>query len=404
VRRLQMVTVVAVVGVAVPLAGAIGASSALAAVPARAAAVSGTSIVDFNGDGHADLAVGAPSRSVGGVSQVGDVEVTYGAGAHSGTTQIISPATSGVPGTITYGENFGQVLATGDVNGDGYTDLIIGVPGYRPPHADSTGTARDGGAVFVIPGSASGLDVAKTQLLYEGVDGIPGAPRAGENFGGSLAVGNLNNEDVDDLVIGVPNESINVSIDGRKDRRNDGEILEIPGTRSGLDTHATLRLTAGTTGILGPLATTTGFGGALSIGDFDGDGIEDLGFTSSEQQTHRQHGYLFDVPGSASGLKPTKSVRISMGAAGAGALVSADFNGDGRSDLATTVRHGVSVVNGGAHGLVASTLTTYITSTTGPSPSALAVGDVDGNGRPDVAVGDPAASIDGKDYSGSVTE
>lgn len=71
------------------------------AVPA-AAVTSTVSVVDFNGDGYADLAVSAPGGTVSGVAGAGQVSVVYGsaAGADTAHPQLINRASAGVrPGT-----------------------------------------------------------------------------------------------------------------------------------------------------------------------------------------------------------------------------------------------------------------------------------------------------------------
>src|SRR5207247_517813 len=97
---------------------------------------SGVAKGDFNGDGFADLAIGEPGATVGGHDGAGDVIVLYGS-ANGVTTAGRQLWYEGpdrhLPSTPAAGDNFGNALASGDFNGDGYSDLAIGIPGKALP-------------------------------------------------------------------------------------------------------------------------------------------------------------------------------------------------------------------------------------------------------------------------------
>ncbi|MFF1922071.1 FG-GAP-like repeat-containing protein, partial [Streptomyces sp. NPDC058221] len=136
---------------AAPLAAALLVSAGLTVVsltPGEAHAAGGraTSADDFNGDGYADLVTAAPGATVSGKAQAGYVAVTYGSadGIDPAHRKVVSRSTSGVPGAATAKQRFGNTFSKGDLDGDGYSDLVIG---------SSQGSA---GSV-VVWGSPSGL-------------------------------------------------------------------------------------------------------------------------------------------------------------------------------------------------------------------------------------------------------
>lgn len=118
-----------------------GVASAAPAAKGKAAAAE-----DLNGDGYADLVTGAPGGTVSGKAQAGYVAVTYGSakGLDPANKTLVSRSTSGVPGAATAKQQFGSSFSKGDLDGDGYTDLVIG---------SATGASDS----VVLWGSASGL-------------------------------------------------------------------------------------------------------------------------------------------------------------------------------------------------------------------------------------------------------
>ncbi|MEV0444724.1 FG-GAP-like repeat-containing protein [Streptomyces spectabilis] len=124
----------------------LGQSPAEAAAPAAKKTAAAEATDDFNGDGYADLVVGAPGATVSGKKKAGYVAVAYGSknGLDPAHKKIISRSTNGVPGPAATKQEFGRSFTKGDLDGDGFTDLVIGT-GWR-----------DAGAVIVW-GSRSGL-------------------------------------------------------------------------------------------------------------------------------------------------------------------------------------------------------------------------------------------------------
>ena len=134
---------------------------------------------DVDGDGVTDVTVGVPTQAVTATAGSGlvDVHLTL-AGVQRIDEQSVSPGF-----TASSTDAFGASSAAGDIDGDGYGDLVIGAPG-------ASGT----GVVFVALGSSTGIVSTGTQILR----GI--AP--GERFGATIALNGAN------LWIGAPNRTV----------------------------------------------------------------------------------------------------------------------------------------------------------------------------------------------------
>lgn len=143
---------------------------------------------DVDGDGFADVAVGAP-RHVTNLRNGGLVTVYYGSSAGvgaSGRTQLV------VSGTADF-SYFGDNMVGGrDVNGDGYPDLIVGTSAYARPLVP---TDPFPGNVFIYAGGPGGLRTDKVYKLY-------GTPGSRDELGMTLDAADLNSDGRMDLVSG----------------------------------------------------------------------------------------------------------------------------------------------------------------------------------------------------------
>ncbi|MFF3997737.1 FG-GAP repeat protein [Streptomyces cyaneofuscatus] len=173
-RRLRLRTTSIAVGVAL----AAGPVPFLAAAPASAAAAKPAKHYDdFNGDGYRDLAV---SHTHDGIFAFNDRAVLVTYGGPKGLTakkQVIHQNSPGIPGASKSGDDFGTVLASADLNRDGYADLVVGNP------SEEAGRTRVG-SVTLVWGSAKGLK-GGTALPRKATNGYG-------TFGADIATGDFN--------------------------------------------------------------------------------------------------------------------------------------------------------------------------------------------------------------------
>jgi hypothetical protein len=303
-------------------------------------AVSGAG--DVNGDGFGDIIIGAEKADTNGFLFTGASYVVFGKASGFSTSLNLSTLTGAngfkINGAAARDYSGVSVASAGDVNGDGFDDVIVGA------NKADAGSIVFAGMAYVVFGKASGFGASINVSNLNGTNGfqLSGA-LANDNAGNSVhSAGDVNGDGIDDLIIGAVNADPNGSYSGA--------AYVVFGKASGFATNINLSSLDGTTGfeLTGPAASYDVGYSVASAGDVNGDGFADLivGAFHANPNGATQAGAAYVVFGKASGFAAiislstvdgTNGFKLSGTTAGdfAGFSVSSagDFNGDGFDDL-----------------------------------------------------------------------
>jgi hypothetical protein len=284
-------------------------------------------------------------------------------------------------------------IAVGDFNRDGFADIAIA------NWADGT--------VLVLLGDGSG-----------GFRAAPGSPISVGGYPQSIAVGDFNGDGIQDLAIAgankpvllgdgtggfspAPNGPSAALVAGQPivvgDFNGDGiQDLAIGGQAMGV---AVLlgNGSGGFTPTTGNMFETPG-AAALAVGDFNGDGNQDIA-VASWVQGYATWVYILFGNGTG-GFREQMAFSAGTTVSHPAAIAVGDFNGDGVADLALGASNGMTVLLGdGSGGFSATSGSPYLPVT----PSSLVVADVNGDGIPDLIAGGPEMMVLIGDGTGAFT-
>ncbi len=335
--------------------------------------ISASGAGDVNGDGYADVVVGATKQDAMSVVN-GTVFVFHGSSngiENNFASKIVTSQSNAAFGI--------RVSSAGDVNADGYADIIVGARDY------DNGNGAEG-AAFVYHGSTGGVSTTVSTILNSN--------QVGSLFGESVSTaGDVNGDGYGDVIVGA--------IQFTNGQSKEGAAFVYHGSAGGIQPTAVLQFESN--------QQDADFGRRVDYaGDINGDGYGDV-IVGSSFFTNGQNreGAAFIYLGSATGLLPTihQQLEINQANASFGARVAGagDVNGDGYADVIVGAfrysngdleEGGAFVYHGGASGIVDSistqlevdqTCTTDICPNLGLSVDGA--GDVNGDGFADVIVG-----------------
>ncbi len=303
-----------------------------------------------------------------------------------------------------------QILRS-DFDGDGFDDLAVGVP------YEKIGGAHDAGAVNVIYGSSTGLVGGGDEFWHQDRTDVAGDAEESDNFGSAVASGDFDNDGFDDLVVGVPDETIDGLIGA-------GGVHVFYGRSGGLSA-ADDRFFAQDTGALtGSPEVADRFGYTVATADFGGDGFDDIAVAVRNEEVSGGEGAVQILYGSAAGVRDFGDDLFSAGdgeiAGSPDRLEAGNFGKSPLADLAVGVPRkrvegadnagAVDVLYGRSSGL--SSQGKQRLSQAGDvigSPEendafgdALGPGNFDGDSFDDLAIGAPSESFAGMENAGGV--
>ncbi|MBK8553970.1 MAG: FG-GAP repeat protein [Ignavibacteria bacterium] len=318
---------------------------------------------DVNGDGYSDVIISSDQMISNGSQREGKVALYTGSA--SGLATQSGWSNEGGQDNAFYGQS---VASAGDVNGDGYSDVIVGAYLYDNGQTDE-------GRVYIYHGSATGLNPTANTISESN--------SANAQFGYSVSTaGDVNGDGFSDVLVGGPNWA------------GQGRVYVFNGSLAGINALWNYNLFGDSSGEF--------FGCAVSTaGDVNGDGYSDViigAENAANGQTQEGRAYIFN--GSTTGLNTSYSwvseVNQANARYGHSVSTAGDVNGDGYSDVvvgAWTYDNGQNdegaawIYYGSMTGISGSSQLEINLASANFGSSVASAGDVNGDGFSDVIIG-----------------